>query len=539
MKILNYLGGLWNQKKLGTGTTQTDNDALAIALKQTYADHPMRNMTPAHMSSILEQAERGNIVAQHEMFLDMEERDPHLHAEMSKRKRTVIGLPRHVVPPVNGDANDTLLASRVNEIIESMLDFDDLLLNLLDAIGHGFSCSEISWAYKDGLWLPNTFTHRPQYWFQLDTKTRTEIRLRDNGVDGQELWPFGWIVHKHAAKSGELSRSGLFRVLAWPWLMKQYSLRDLAEYLEIYGLPVKIGKYPRGAPDDDKDRLYKALQQLGRNVSGVMPDDMTVDFLKESLGSADPFMRMIEYSDSAISKAILGQTLSSTASATGMGSGVAALHGDVRQDLLESDAAQLAGTLTTQLIYPIMAINGLGNGKRFSYSFDTSTPENLLSFADSISKLATAGVHISEKWIREKLAIPEPKDDDAVIGPAAQPSISANSLAALLAPQMMATDKGATNPISTSSTNKKPSELPLSEYVDSQVPRLAEEINPLVDAVLMRVRDMLDESSDLKDFHSRLKDWFPESESLDMAVVLQSAFIASELAGMSEVSDDK
>ena len=115
----------------------------------------------------------------------------------------------------------------------------------------------------------------------------------------------------------------------------QYSLRDLAEYLEIYGLPIKIGKYPRSAPDSDRDNLYAALQQLGRNVAGVMPDDMSIELHKESLGSADAFMRMIEYCDTSMTLAILGQTLSTHSTATGMGSGVANLQGDVRHDLLQ------------------------------------------------------------------------------------------------------------------------------------------------------------------------------------------------------------
>ena len=255
MKILDYLGRLWNPSTVGKGMQQSDNTTGAMLLKQAFVGHPMKGITPASMSTILESAERGNLLLQHELFTDMEERDAHLHAEISKRKRTVIGLPRQVTPPPRATKADLATAARLNDIIHNIPSFDDLLLDLLDAIGHGFSCSEITWEFTDGIWMPTKFEHRPQYWFQLDIATRTQIRLRNMSMDGEELWPFGWIVHKHGAKSGELSRSGLYRILAWPWLMKQYSMRDLAEYLEIYGLPVKIGRYPRNAPDDDKDQL--------------------------------------------------------------------------------------------------------------------------------------------------------------------------------------------------------------------------------------------------------------------------------------------
>ncbi|HBQ2112093.1 TPA: DUF935 family protein, partial [Klebsiella pneumoniae] len=72
---------------------------------------------------------------------------------------------------------------------------------------------------------------------------------------GAELMPFGWMVHKHNAKTGFTGQSGLYRVLVWPYLFKNFAVRDLAEFLEIYGLPARVGKYMAGATDQDKDAL--------------------------------------------------------------------------------------------------------------------------------------------------------------------------------------------------------------------------------------------------------------------------------------------
>jgi phage gp29-like protein len=43
---------------------------------------------------------------------------------------------------------------------------------------------------------------------------------------------------------GYVSRSGLFRVLAWPFLFKNYGVRDIMEFLETYGLPSKLVNIP-------------------------------------------------------------------------------------------------------------------------------------------------------------------------------------------------------------------------------------------------------------------------------------------------------
>jgi phage gp29-like protein len=95
-------------------------------------------------------------------------------------------------------------------------------------------------------------THRPQSWFQLHRGYRQELRLRTNttdadGIQGEALTPFGWITHIHKAKSGYLERTALFRQLVWTYLFKNYSVGDLAEFLEIYGIPVRLGTRPTPA----------------------------------------------------------------------------------------------------------------------------------------------------------------------------------------------------------------------------------------------------------------------------------------------------
>ncbi|MDM8921664.1 DUF935 family protein, partial [Escherichia coli] len=103
-------------------------------------------------------------------------------------------------------------------------------------------CQEISWAFVDKTWLPDAVTLRPHNWFITLPEHNDELRLDDgnrgeDGKDGSALWPFGWLVHRYNARSGFLGSSGLFRVLVWPYLFKNFALRDMAEFLEIYGLP--------------------------------------------------------------------------------------------------------------------------------------------------------------------------------------------------------------------------------------------------------------------------------------------------------------
>lgn len=400
---------------------QTDQVAKVAGLHSIYAGHPSRGLTPAKLARILQQAEQGDIMEQHDLFLDMEEKDGHIFSEMSKRKRALLTLEWTIQPPRNATTAEKKQAEYLEEALRDLDNFEDLLLDMLDAIGHGFSCQEIEWELLGREWLPKAFNHRPQSWFQLDRATRSQIRLRDNSLDGAELWQFGWVTHVHKAKSGYISRSGLHRVLAWPFLFKNFSVRDLAEFLEIYGLPLRLGTYPSGASDDEKATLLRAVASIGHDAAGIIPEGMAIDFKEAAKGASDPFQYMVELMERTQSKAILGGTLTSQADGKSSTNALGNVHNEVRHDLLESDAKQVASTLTNDLLYPILALNqgGVADRRRLPrFRFDTVEPEDIKTISDALPGLVNSGVRIPVNWANEKLRIPIPAEGEAVLGTA-------------------------------------------------------------------------------------------------------------------------
>ena len=61
-------------------------------------------LTPKRLRSILELADQGDIVEQHTLFADMEDRCEHLAAEMGKRKRALLTLDWEILPGRAKDA---------------------------------------------------------------------------------------------------------------------------------------------------------------------------------------------------------------------------------------------------------------------------------------------------------------------------------------------------------------------------------------------------------------------------------------------------
>lgn len=49
------------------------------------------------------------------------------------------------------------------------------------------------------------------------------------------------------------------------------------EFLETYGLPSKLGRYPAGATDAEKMTLMRAVMSIGRNAGGIMLAEVSPD----------------------------------------------------------------------------------------------------------------------------------------------------------------------------------------------------------------------------------------------------------------------
>lgn len=389
------------------------------SLYREFAEHPSSGLTVSRLATIMKSAEQGDLRSQAELFEDMEEKDAHIFAELSKRKRALIGLDWSIEPPlIKPTAQEKTAAEQVEEQLREIPDLEDLLFDLMDAVGKAYSFAEIEWHMLGRTWSPRAITHRPQSWFKLAPESHNELRLRDGSVEGQELRPLGWVRHIHKAKTGYVSRGGLHRVLAWPFLFKNYSVRDLAEFLEIYGLPVRVGTYPGGATDKEKATLMRAVMGIGHNAAGIIPEGMAIDFKEAAKGTQMPFNAMIDWCERSQSKAILGGTLTSQADGASSTNALGNVHNEVRHELTVSDAIQLAGTLTRDLCYPLALLNGTGvaEARRAPrFVFDTRECDDVVAMSEALPKLVSVGMKIPVSFAHERLGIPEAGKDEEVL----------------------------------------------------------------------------------------------------------------------------
>ena len=373
-------------------------------------------LTPRRLRDILDRADQGDILEQHLLFADMEDRCEHLAAEMGKRKRALLTLDWEILPGRAKDKRAEDVAAAVREQFDMLPTTSDLLLDLADGIGHGFAALEIEWAQAGGLHIPAAFHHRPQSWFQVLRENRNELRLRDGSYEGAVLWPFGWVIHTHRSKSGWLPRVGLFRTVAGAYLSRAYGLESSIMYMQVHGLPFRLGKYPPGSREEDKAALKTALANLGRDASGIIPQGMEILFESPANATQDIPGILVTRCEQGMSKAILGGTLTTQADGKTSTNALGEVHNEVRHDILTSDAAQIAATITRQIIAPLAYLNcGVSEPALLPYfRFDTRQAEDIQVFADALPKLA-AVMDIPAAWAHEKLKIPQAEEGEKVL----------------------------------------------------------------------------------------------------------------------------
>jgi phage gp29-like protein len=119
------------------------------------------------------------------------------------------------------------------------------------------------------------------------------------------------------------------------------------------------------------------------------------------------------------------------------------VHQDIALHLRDSDAKQLANTITRQLISPLLSINrGLVDNRRCPRMvFDTQEPEDLQLMSDAVPKLVGMGMRIPLTWAHAKLKIPTAAAGELVLAiatpadilpPAERPTTAPTRLRALL-----------------------------------------------------------------------------------------------------------
>ncbi|MBF0516368.1 MAG: DUF935 family protein [Nitrospirae bacterium] len=319
-----------------------------------------------------------------------------------------------------GKAKTTRQAKFIDGVISS-LDVDRIISEILNAVLFGYQVLEVIWTRdSNGFIVPQDVLGKPQNWFVFDQENNLMLRTRANfnGVlvpDRKFLLVQYESTYQNPYGFPELSRC------FWPVTFKKGSVKFWAIFAEKYGMPFIIGKLPRSAPDSDYEKLASRLDAMVQDAVAVIPDDSSVDIqsgLVKGGASSTLYVDLIDFLNNEISKAILGQTLTTQMGTTGSYS-ASQTHMEVRDDIVLSDKRLVERTFNT-LITWITEINfSSGDAPEFSLWADEDVDQALADRDKNLTaSMALSGLQLTQKYYQKNYGL-EDEDIQAGTAPAA------------------------------------------------------------------------------------------------------------------------
>ena len=336
-----------------------DVDDISVFSSGHELPSELRGMTAARLLGIIDQAEGGSTEELFALYRDVIASDTHIQSEFAKRKDAVLGDTVAVLPY---DKTDSAAVS-AQELCEKLVDaqpFNILADWLLNAALYPVAVAEKVFAPTPGGYRLAQVVPVP--YRLLDYR---DGRLRIYDVDGQGNRlatshlpdPARYVVHRGHNLPLPDTWGGPMRACLFWWLLKTMSRQWWAELLERFGMPFLKGKF---SDDSGKAILTRAFAMAQRLGGVVISKNTEVEIQQAASGdSSNSHERFIEACNREISKLIVGQTLSTTAEATGLGSGTANLQGAVKDDIRKKDARLLALTIRNQLFSQYCAVHGM------------------------------------------------------------------------------------------------------------------------------------------------------------------------------------
>lgn len=196
-KKRNRGGGVPFNPDVDTGTKRPVTARVAVGdVNDKFSDYPSNGLTPRRLARIFREADEGNVRAQMELFEEMEEKDTHLFSQMQTRKLAVTGLDWEV-QPFSEDEIDKEIADFIDEQLKGIENFDEVLIDMLDAIGKGISIMELAWTVEDGRNVIEDIEYvhpKKLVWDSTTDELKVCTREYPSGV---ELPENKFVVHKY------------------------------------------------------------------------------------------------------------------------------------------------------------------------------------------------------------------------------------------------------------------------------------------------------------------------------------------------------
>jgi phage gp29-like protein len=362
-------------------------------------------------------------------YRELEEKDDDVAGDIEAMKLAILRRKQTVAP-----ADDSSQAVEIAQFIEEMLcaipNCAQVFDALMDAPAYGLAISEILWDVSSGQVGVSAIKDRPQELFCFNPRYLPQIgplRFLKSiyDVTGGELVPENkFLIFTYRPRNGGRRGRPLLRATFWLSWFKRQALRMWLRFGEK-GPGTAAVKYPQGANADEQQKALAAAEAIVEKIAIAVPDNFgLVQELLTGARTQNPavYENLVDRCAMAITRRILGQTLTSHGSDQGAGSfALGQVHGDTFNARQGAIAVALESVVNDQLVKPLVLWNFGPEALKIApkWTVDMVNAEDLVQRSQVDYRLQAMGTPIPKEYVQKKYGIPEPAPDDEVLVPAA------------------------------------------------------------------------------------------------------------------------
>lgn len=440
--------------------------------------------------------------------------DAHVWSCCLSRKAGTLNQEWEILEGSEGSRRANKAAYELIEKCMARMDVRQIVSEMLDAPFYGMSPIEVMWKYMDGGWLPDRVEGKPPEWFVFSMENELRFLSRENMINGEELPPMKFLLARHHATYQNPYGERVLSRCFWPIVFKKGGFKFWAVFTEKYGMPWLVGKVPRATNETERAALLTRLVSMVQDAVAVINDDESVEINEagDKRGSADIYEKLISASNREISKAVLGQTLSTELD---KGGSYAATEGhlEVREDIVEMDKNMVKSSFNT-LFKWITDLNLSGAiAPEFGFYEEEDIQEDL---AERDKALTDQGVRFTPEYYQRSYNLEE---TDFTLGEpriAGIPGQSFDPAQDSRFVQFVKQGPGASN-------------LSPTDTLDGLGRRLA--ASARIDGLMKPIEDLLSQVSSLDEFQARLLDMYDDMDEGELGAIMAKAFALAELSG--------
>lgn len=317
--------------------------------------------------------------------------DTHMISVVEKRKNAVLGSPIEFW-------RDGVPDEAINTHIKSPW-FSELVGDILDAQFWGFTLAQFSTG-KDGF---IEYFNVPRK--HVDPQLKI-IKRHQSDITGVPFNEYPGLLFVKGKKP-----LGIFAACL-PWVIrKNGTVGDWCQFSELFGMPIRDYAYDASDEVARARTLADALTQGSASVY-IHPDATKLTFIEagNKTGSGDVYDGLVKVCNAELSKAILGNTLTTEASETGT-QALGTVHKKEEEGFTRSDKTFVLNVLNYDMtdIFTMLGINT--DGGEFVFADTARVPATEKA---SLFKIARNDLNlpIDDDYIYQELGIEKPKDYD-------------------------------------------------------------------------------------------------------------------------------